>query len=101
VGFCFLSHKVLRWIGPFLILLALFSSFILAFSSNFYGMVFLLQCMVLLAPLVDFILKRFGIHIKLLRLLTHFYAMNLALLIGFFKSLARIETGVWERTSRQ
>ena len=44
--------------------------------------------------------KKGNIHIKPLRLVTHFYAMNLALLIGFFRSLKTIKSGVWDRTPR-
>ena len=100
VGFCFFSHKVLRWFGPFIILLALISNLVLAFNNVFYMYILVAQILVLLLPLFDVILKGLGIHIKYLRLITHFYAMNLALLLGFFKFLKPIKSGVWERTKR-
>jgi cellulose synthase/poly-beta-1,6-N-acetylglucosamine synthase-like glycosyltransferase len=100
LGFCFFSHKVLRWIGPFFILIALLLSAALAFYSRFYQVILLLQLLLLALPLLDFILKKINIHIKLLRLVTHFYAMNLALFIGFFRSMKTIQSGTWDRTPR-
>ena len=100
LGFCFWSHKVLRWKGPFFILSALILNAILAFHSDVYLILLALQLMLLLLPVLDFILKKINIHIKLLRLVTHFYAMNLALFIGFFKSMKTIKSGTWDRTPR-
>ncbi|HUM88989.1 MAG TPA: glycosyltransferase [Prolixibacteraceae bacterium] len=100
VAFCFLSHKVMRWIGPFFLIGALFSNAILAVHSPFYQVLFLLQITLSFLPFVDFILKKIGIHIVLLRFVTHFYSMNLSLLIGFFKSLKGIKSNVWKPTRR-
>lgn len=100
IGFCFLSHKVLRWLGPFFILLALASNVLLISYHDFYLLTFIAQCALLFIPVLDFMLKKAGIHVRYLRLITHFYAMNLALFIGFCKSLGRIRSGTWERTRR-
>ncbi|MEN8225391.1 MAG: glycosyltransferase [Bacteroidota bacterium] len=100
LGFCFFSHKVLRWKGPFFILTALIISAILAFYSDIYFILLALQLALLFLPLIDFFLKGINVHIKLLRLVTHFYAMNLALLIGFFRALKPIKSGTWDRTPR-
>jgi len=100
IGFCFWSHKVLRWKGPFFIIMAFVINAILAVHSPFYTTLLGLQVFLFLLPLMDFILKKANIHIKPLRLVTHFYAMNLALFIGFFKSLRKIKSGVWDRTPR-
>jgi cellulose synthase/poly-beta-1,6-N-acetylglucosamine synthase-like glycosyltransferase len=100
VAFCFLSHKVMRWIGPFFLIGALVSNAVLAIHSPFYQVLFLLQITLSFLPFVDFILKKIGIHIVLLRFVTHFYSMNLSLLIGFFKSLKGIKSNVWKPTRR-
>jgi cellulose synthase/poly-beta-1,6-N-acetylglucosamine synthase-like glycosyltransferase len=100
LGFCFLSHKVLRWLGPFFIIAALLTNIALAFHSCFYLLLLGFHVLLLLLPLLDAFLKVMGIHIKLLRLVTHFYAMNLALLIGFFRSFRKISKGTWDRTPR-
>lgn len=100
LGFCFLSHKVLRWMGPFFILLSLLLNGILAWYNNVYLLILLLQLGVMLVPVLDFMLKKLNIHIRLVRLVTHFYAMNLALFLGFFRSLRTIHSGAWDRTPR-
>ena len=100
VGFCFWSHKVLRWKGPFFLITALILNAVLAYYSDFYALLLLGQVMLLLLPLLDLFLKKLNVHNKLLRLVTHFYAMNLALFIGFFRSWKTIKSGVWDRTPR-
>ena len=100
LSFCFISHKALRWIGPFFLVLAYLSNIYLAFESKPYFYIFVLHSFLLLLPLLDILLKKIELHIKLLRFITHFYSMNLALLIGFFKSLKKIESNVWKPTQR-
>ncbi len=100
IGFCFFSHKVLRWFGPFLIILAFISNVILAFMHPYYCYILIGQLLVSLLPLADRILKSSGVHNKYLRLITHFYAMNLALFLGFFRFLKPVKSGVWDRTKR-
>lgn len=100
VGFCFWSHKVLRWKGPFFIIAALITNAFLAVHSKYYLALLAFQIMLLLLPLLDFLLKTVNIHIKPLRMVTHFYAMNLALFIGFFRSWTKISSGTWDRTPR-
>jgi cellulose synthase/poly-beta-1,6-N-acetylglucosamine synthase-like glycosyltransferase len=100
IGFCFFSHKVLRWFGPFLIIISLVSNMFLFPYGDLYYWTFLAQCILILLPFLDFLFKKSGVHIPYLRLITHFYAMNLALLIGFFRSFRRIRMGIWDRTER-
>jgi cellulose synthase/poly-beta-1,6-N-acetylglucosamine synthase-like glycosyltransferase len=100
LSLCFISHKAMRWAGPFFLLLALLSNTILAFYSTFYFYIFILHCLLFVLPLLDLLLKRAGINNGLLRFVTHFYSMNLALFAGFFKSLKKIESNVWKPTQR-
>jgi len=101
VGFCFFSHKVIRWITPFLVILTLSASLVLARSSLLYLILALLQGLVLLIPLIDFLLRKIKIQSLPLRFIAHFVLMNLALLAGFFKYLGGIENNVWQPTSRK
>jgi len=100
VAFCFLSHKVIRWFGPFFLIGAFLSNLILIPNSNFYLFLFLLQLIVTILPFIDFILKKFHLHIVFLRFITHFYTMNLSLLIGFIKSVKGVKSNVWKPTRR-
>lgn len=103
LAYVFWSHKVLRWIGPFLFLLALMAAAILAFvqGSLYFQIIFGLMLGGLLgSPLLDAVLNLMGIKNHLLRALTYFIAMNAALLKGFFKYLRGVKTGVWQPTKR-
>ena len=100
VAFCFLSHKVIRWFGPFLLIGAFLSNMVLMQDSTFYKFLFLLQLIVTILPFIDFILKKFHLHIVFLRFITHFYTMNLSLLIGFIKSIKGVKSNVWKPTRR-
>ncbi|HPY82909.1 MAG TPA: hypothetical protein PLU45_06090, partial [Bacteroidales bacterium] len=99
-GFSFISHKVLRWITPFLLLLCILCS-VLLFSKNIlYSYLFFIQIGLLLLPIIDVILKSFHIHNAVLRFFTHFYSMNTALFVGFFRFLKGVESNVWQPTKR-
>lgn len=100
VAFAFFSHKVLRWFGPFFIIFMLISNAFLLEYSALYKVLFLAQITVTILPLIDLFFKKIGAHIVLLRFTTHFYGMNLSLLIGFFKSIKGVKNNVWKPTKR-
>lgn len=100
LSFCFWSHKVLRWIGPFFLLLAAGALVWLSFSSVFYLVLLIAYAGILTVPLIDMSLKKLNLHIPLFRFITHFLAMNLALLIGFTKYLKGVKSNVWQPTKR-
>ncbi len=101
VGFCFFSHKVIRWIVPFLVLTTLSTSIFLAGDSLLYLILAFLQVLVLLLPFIDHLLRKIKIHSLPLRFISHFVLMNLALLAGFIRYLGGIENNVWQPTSRK
>lgn len=100
LAFSFMSHKVLRWYTPILLLLAFICSVILSFYANYYLYFMLLQVLLFTTPLIDKLLKALGVHIKFLRFATHFILMNLALLKGFVWYLQGVESNVWKPTQR-
>jgi len=69
-GLLFLSHKILRWFGPVYIILCWVSALLLSGTS------------------------------WLLKFIGYFYAMNFALLLGFFDYIKGIQTNVWKPTER-
>lgn len=99
-GFAFLSHKVIRWFGPFFLLAALAANIWLAFGSRIYFGILVCHLLGYLIPLFDWILKKLKIYFGPLRLVTHFFSMNTALFIGFFRSLGKVRSGAWARTAR-
>jgi cellulose synthase/poly-beta-1,6-N-acetylglucosamine synthase-like glycosyltransferase len=100
VAFSFFSHKVIRWLVPFLVMLTLAISIYFSGSSKLYLVLALLQLAVIGIPLIDYILRKIKIHSIPLRFISHFVLMNLALLAGFFKYLGGIKNNVWQPTKR-
>jgi cellulose synthase/poly-beta-1,6-N-acetylglucosamine synthase-like glycosyltransferase len=100
VSFCFMSHKVLRWFGPFFLIIALITNALLIRHGWLFKITFLIQIILICLPLVDLILRKVKVHINLLRFITHFYLMNLALLIGFLKFMRGVDTNIWQPTQR-
>jgi cellulose synthase/poly-beta-1,6-N-acetylglucosamine synthase-like glycosyltransferase len=100
VSFCFMSHKVLRWFGPFFLILALVSNAFLIGHGWFFDATFIIQLILITLPVVDLILRKGKVHINLLRYITHFYLMNLALLVGFLIFIRGVDTNIWQPTQR-
>ncbi len=100
-AFAYWSHKVLRWLTPFFILIALISNFLLINSAPIYLYLFIGQLCLFLLPIIDLLFKRLGLNIQLLRYIAHFYYMNIALLFGFYQYAKGIHTNVWHRTERK
>ncbi|HET8964244.1 MAG TPA: glycosyltransferase [Chitinophagales bacterium] len=100
IGFCFLSHKVLRWLGPFLILFIVGGSAALYSQNLFLMILFWFSMTGILSPLLDWILSKLNIHNFAIRLISYFFLMNLALLIGFGKYVKGIKTSAWQPTQR-
>lgn len=100
VGFCFISHKFLRWITPFLILLSVLSLGVLSFTNKLFLVLFILELIMLATPFIDFVFSRMNIHMKLLRFVSYFSYMNLALIRGFINYATGVKSGVWQPTKR-
>lgn len=100
IAFCFWSHKVLRWLGP-LFLIAIGVALVwLSFTSAFWLILLAGYLALLAVPVADLLLKKLNLHFILFRFITHFLAMNLALLIGFIRYLKGVKTNVWQPTKR-
>ena len=85
---------------PFLILISLISLVMLSATGRFYFYLLMGEMVLLLSPLTDWYIRKAGIHLKLLRFVSYFSYMNLALLRGFFRFLGGIDSGVWNPTKR-
>lgn len=100
LSFSFISHKVLRWLGPFFLILLYISSAYIMNDKNIYWYCWMLQNILFGLILTDSFFRLFKINIVFLRFITHFYSMNVALLLGFFNYLKGVESGVWQPTKR-
>ena len=100
LSFAFWSHKVLRWLSPFFMILALLSNLFLLDTALFFQITLIGQLFLILLSLMDMLLRRLRIHIGALRYISHFYYMNLALLKGFYNYLKGVQSNVWKPTER-
>lgn len=102
LGFSFISHKVLRWLGPFFMLSIFISSALLALQgSHFFRILLFLQLVwYLVIPILDKLLGLLKIHFTMTRNISYFNLMNYALFLGFFASLKGVKSGIWQPTKR-
>jgi hypothetical protein len=100
IAFYFFSHKILRWFTPFFLIGIFIVSGILAWYSTVYVVIFAALVCSLGVLLLDFLLKKIGVHSRLLRFISHFYQMNFALLLGFFNYIKGVQSNVWQPTKR-
>lgn len=97
--YSFFSHKVLRWLGPFFIIGLFVLSFLMR-DHMIYKTFFIVQLATMLVPLLDSLLKKLKTDHILIRFISHFYLMNLALLSGFFKYIKGVKNSTWSPTKR-
>ncbi len=103
VAFVLWSHKVLRWYTPLLLLAALAATagLVARGAGWFYQLALLGQLALPLLLLVDWALRRGAtLHLRPLRFVTHFYSMNAALLLGYWRYLRGAAPAVWQPTQR-
>ena len=96
----FISHKVLRWVAPFIWIILLPATILLSANSIFFALILYLQLIFIILPPLDLLLRRIGLNIVPLRFFTHLFLMNLALIAGFIKYLNGVESGIWVPTKR-
>jgi cellulose synthase/poly-beta-1,6-N-acetylglucosamine synthase-like glycosyltransferase len=101
IWFGFWSHKILRWLGGFLMLTAFLSAGFLGIWDGFYTVLFGLEaCGVLGMPFLGWLLPKCGISIPIIEKLSYFLWMNLAMMYGFFKYIKGGLSGIWQPTAR-
>ena len=99
VAFAFISHKVLRWFGPFFLIGLFVGSYGLRTWPVFRTLL-LVQAAFYLASALSSVLPSRVASWKPLKLATLFTSMNAALLVGFERWLLGKQKGIWERTAR-
>lgn len=98
-AFCFFSHRVLRWLGPILLLIAFICSLTLIREPLFATLV-TLQCGFYAAAYLGFWLKKRARRVGILALPLHFCTMNLALFLGLVEYLSGRHSTIWKATPR-
>jgi cellulose synthase/poly-beta-1,6-N-acetylglucosamine synthase-like glycosyltransferase len=98
-GFSYLSHKVLRWFTPHLLLLALIANATLL-QQPLYRALWYAQLATYAICLALYALSRRHSVPRLLRVPVFLVAMNLAFGVGFWRYLSGQYLGSWQRTER-
>ncbi|CAN5305611.1 glycosyltransferase family 2 protein [soil metagenome] len=91
-----ISHKLLRYAVPFLLLLILLSSAIAAFHSNLFAGFFVLQALFYAMAFVAWMAEKSGKSPGILAIPLYFVLTNLASTIGFYKFLSGERYAQWE-----
>ncbi|MDB5226659.1 MAG: group 2 family glycosyl transferase [Bacteroidota bacterium] len=92
VGRVFISHKILRWKSPF-ILLIMYYILLLKFT------LFIL-IVTLFLPIIDLLFFTFDMEFKPLRRFNYFIVMNIAVFLGFLRFCKGVKSNVWQPTTR-
>ncbi|MEM6483424.1 MAG: glycosyltransferase family 2 protein [Pseudomonadota bacterium] len=99
-SFCFFSHKVLRWATPLLLCMMFFISIFGLNEHPVFRYVLAAEAALIVLAAAGLKVTNRGAVGKLLKLNSMFFAMNLALLFGWFKYVTTEQTGTWKRTER-
>lgn len=103
LAFCIFSHKILRWFGPWFILIIGLSLVTLSLISQATSYLYLLIAfsgIFILIPILEKLFKRLNIQNIFTKNINYFIWMNLALLKGFIVYTKGIKSNVWRPTKR-
>ncbi|MBN1557033.1 MAG: glycosyltransferase [Lentisphaerae bacterium] len=102
LGFCYVSHKVIRWLAPFLLLLLLAANSRLLPQAALYGVLLALQGgfygLALCGPLFS---RQRAEWAKFLRFPYYFVGSNTALLIGLYRCVTGRQSSTWSSSAHR
>ncbi|HEY3451172.1 MAG TPA: glycosyltransferase family 2 protein [Myxococcales bacterium] len=99
-AYAFLSHKVLRWLAPFLMALALVSNVLLAPRGPLYAVLLLGQLSFYALALLGMSGRLTGPLRRAASAARYLVSMNAALAVGFWRWVRHAQGAAWERTAR-
>lgn len=91
-----ISHKLFRYSVPIFLVIILFASAILAFSSIIFTVVFILQLAFYFMAFLAWVLEKLGMRLGVLSIPLYFVLTNFASMIGFYKFLIGERYANWE-----
>lgn len=98
-SFQVVSHKLMRWLVPWFLLLTLISNFMLFEFSNFYQFIFLAQCLFYTLAFTGYISKN-ARKISFIKIIYFFVQVNLAILQSTMSFLFGERITLWEPSKR-
>ncbi len=100
VALAYFSHKVLRWVGPWLMLIGFLANLRLLYIP-FFALLFLGQIMLYELAFGALLLRRVPVVGRAASALRYFLVLNIALLIGLGRCILRIERPFWSTAPRR
>lgn len=101
LSFCYWSHKVIRWLAPFILIALLIVNGQL-FSELLYRQLFGLQLLFYATAYAGrFVSKQPHLWAKVLRLPYYFAGSNAALLVGFYRCITGRQSATWTSTGHR
>lgn len=94
------SHKILRWLSPFFLLIMLIASGVAAFKNTAMLAFFLMQCGFYILALAGRLSERDGSGTSILKLCYFFFVMNISMMIGVIRFFKNSSTALWEPSKR-
>jgi cellulose synthase/poly-beta-1,6-N-acetylglucosamine synthase-like glycosyltransferase len=101
VAFAFWSHKVIRWLAPFLLVLVLVSNAFLVTQPFYRGTLYLQVTFYLAAGLGWLMSRQRHLLAKLFRIPYYFVGSNVALLIGCYRCLTGRQQAAWTQKAHR
>ena len=95
IAFQLFSHKVLRWMIPFLLPFLLISNLFLV-GTPFYTLTFVAQILFYIGAMGGYLLDKMGKKAKLLALPLYYCVVNAASVAAFFRTIFGKRAIVWE-----
>lgn len=99
VALAYWSHKVCRWLVPIALPIAFIASVSLA-HDPIYRIFAIFGALMAVLGVAGFLLEKRKLRVGPLSIVSHFLAMNLALIIGFTKDLVGNRSVTWTPTAR-
>lgn len=99
--FAYVSHKILRWLTPHMMIAAFASSAVLAYSSSFYLALLMMQLLAYSLGAYLLLLRQRRPLPGLAAAFAFFLALNGAFLVAFVRYLTGRYNGSWRSTARE
>jgi biofilm PGA synthesis N-glycosyltransferase PgaC len=100
-SFIYLSHRITRWLAPFILLTIFFINIIIVNHDQVYLYLLGLQFLFYNAALLGWLIEKFNSKVPLIFFIPFYFCnLNLALFLGFFNVISRNQLTKWESTPR-
>ena len=100
IAFSLLSHKIIRWCVPLLLILIFISNFFLL-DMPVFRIAIILQILFYLIAFLSCRNSKINNAFKIFRFTTYFILTNIALLFGLFRSILGSQPGAWKKAKRK